>query len=67
MRITLFEKDGTVCYSTSKIDQSISAKESALLSRGWHSVGNFRGRDISSLNIATMTEILREAKDVQTQ
>jgi nitroimidazol reductase NimA-like FMN-containing flavoprotein (pyridoxamine 5'-phosphate oxidase superfamily) len=61
MRITLFEKNGDVCYSTSQIQKSISAKESMLLSLGWRSVGVITGRDMSGTRIKTMTTALREA------
>lgn len=58
MRITLFEKDGLICYSTSKISRSISAMESRLVDLGWRLVGYFYGRDISSSRIKTMRQVL---------
>lgn len=62
MRITLFEKAGDVCYSTSQIRKSISARESLLLSLGWRSIGVITGRDMSG-NFKTMTKVLREANN----
>ena len=59
MRITIFEKKGQICYSTSQIQKGLSPREDLLLARGWRFAGNFYGRDMASPNIRTMNVVLR--------
>ena len=59
MKVTLFEKSGNLCYSTSH-KVPASKYEDLLISMGWRFVGAFTGRDICSYNIPTMMKIIKD-------
>ena len=61
MRITLFEKKGCLCYSTSQLSGTTSPFEESLIAKGWRYVGNFWGWNIvASKHIPTMSKILTQ-------
>ena len=61
MRITLFEKEGQLCYSTSQLSGTTSPNEESLIAKGWRYVGNFWGWNIQgSRQIPTMSKILTQ-------